>query len=139
MTIDPASERGAHALARLARERIAWFTSVTPQGQPQTLPVWFLWDDGEVLVYSFRRAVRNRNVADNPRVSFHLADDGQGDDLVILEGEARIDRSTPAARDNPAYLAKHAEWLAEYGWTPESFSEEYPVPIRLRPTKVRGV
>jgi len=139
MTIDPASERGAHALARLARERIAWFTSVTPQGQPQTLPVWFLWDDGEVLVYSFRRAVRNRNVADNPRVSFHLADDGQGDDLVILEGEARIDRSTPAARDNPAYLAKYAEWLAEYGWTPESFSEEYPVPIRLRPTKVRGV
>ena len=139
MTIDPASERGARALERLERERIAWFTSVTPDGQPQTLPVWFLWLDGEILVYSFKRAVRNRNIAHNPQVSFHLADDGKGDDLLIIEGEARIDPATPAGKDNPPYLAKYGEWLAQYGWTPEYFSDEYPVPIRLRPTKIRGL
>jgi len=139
MLIDAAAERGAHVLRRLENDRIAWFTSVTPEGQPQTLPVWFLWEDGEVLVYSFKRAVRNRNIATNPRVSFHLADDGEGGDLVILEGEARVDPVAPAGKDHPAYLAKYRDWITSYGWTPEYFSTEYPVPIRLHPTKVRGL
>lgn len=139
MAIDAASKRGRRVLERLATDRIAWFTSVTPAGQPQTLPVWFLWENDEVLIYSATNAVRNRNVAANPHVSFHLADDGEGNDLVILEGEARIDERTPPATEHHAYLARYDDWLASYGWTAEYFSSQYSVPIRLRPTKVRGV
>ena len=39
-----------------------------------------------------------RNIAANPRVSFHLEDDADGGDLVIVEGTARIDAGDALAR-----------------------------------------
>src|SRR5207244_1486430 len=89
--IDPTDTKGAHALERLSRELIGWLTTVTQAGQPQSMPVWFLWVDGEILFYSRAGALRNRNLESNPRVSFHLNDDGRGDDLISIDGEARFD------------------------------------------------
>ena len=134
--IDPDDPRGAHALERLERDLIGWLTSVNPDGQPQTMPVWFLWVDGEILVYSRRVAARNANLERNSRVSFHLDDDGRGDDIVSIEGEARFDRSYVAGKDNPPYLEKYRELLREYEWSPEKFTSDYPHPILIRATRV---
>lgn len=41
---DTTSEAGGHAERRLREERIAWLTTVRADGQPQSVPVWFLWD-----------------------------------------------------------------------------------------------
>jgi PPOX class probable F420-dependent enzyme len=101
------------------------------------MPVWFLWLDGELLVYSHRSAARNRNIDGNPRVSFHLNDDGRGEDVVSIQGIAQRDPSRPPGKDNPAYLAKYAELLREYDWTPQYFTAEYPHAIVIRPTRVR--
>ena len=95
VVFDGGSESDARALERLATDMIGWLTTVTPDGQPQTFPIWFLWEDGEVLIYSDRRAKRNVNIAGNPRVSLHLNDDGRGGDVVVVEGEARVDHTTP--------------------------------------------
>jgi len=40
-------EKPAHAAAaaRLQTEPVIWLTTVTPSGQPQSTPVWFLWED----------------------------------------------------------------------------------------------
>jgi PPOX class probable F420-dependent enzyme len=139
MTIDPGTKTGARALERLASDKIAWLTSVTPDGQPQSMPVWFLWlPEGELLVYSAKHAVRNRNVRANPKVAIHFSDDGDGGDIVSIDGEAVIDAPIPPASANEPYLAKYGAWIAEYEWTPESFAADYPVPLRIRPTKVRG-
>jgi PPOX class probable F420-dependent enzyme len=135
--IDPNDPRGAHALERLEREHTAWLTTVTPLGQPQTMPVWFLWQDGSILVYSFRTAVRNRNVAANPHVSFVLNTDDEGEDLVIIEAEAALVPDEVQGRDNPAFLAKYQALLDQYGWTHERFSTDYPHPVRITPTRVR--
>jgi len=131
---DATTERGARALARLETERVAWLTTVAPAGQPQTMPVWFLWADGEVLIYSDRRAHRNRNVAANLKVSLHL-DDRPGDVDVVIEGEARLDPDAPGVPDNPAYLQKYGPVIdASYGG-PSAFSQTYSVPIRIMPTR----
>ena len=77
---------------RLSRETVAWFTTVNPGGTPITLPVWFLWNgDDEILIYSLTNAARLRNIAANPRVSFHLDGDGHGGEVVVLEGTAAVD------------------------------------------------
>jgi PPOX class probable F420-dependent enzyme len=140
MVIDPATKIGARALERLANDRIAWLTSVAPDGQPQSMPVWFLWepDTGEILVYSQAGAIRNTNLRSNPKVSFHFSDDGSGGDIVSLDGEARLDEAGMRAVHDTAYLAKYGDWLKDYDWTPEYFSSAYPHPVRIRPTKVRG-
>jgi len=135
--IDAETKAGARALERLERERIAWLTTVTPEGQPQTLPIWFIWEDGTILLYSRKVAVRNANLRQNPRVAFHLSDDGAGGDIVEIEGEAVLDPDAPPPRDHARYLAKYSDLLAGSGWTPEYFSEAYPHPFRITPSLVR--
>ena len=135
--IDANDSKGAHALDRLRTERTGWLTTVTPHGQPQTMPVWFLWEDDGILVYSYRTAARNRNLASNPRVTFVLNTDDLGEDLVVIQGEAQIEPELPAGKDHEGFLAKYRPLLDDYGWTPERFSTDYPHPIRIRPTKVK--
>lgn len=134
MIFDSTTERGAHALERLTTEKVAWLTTVTAAGQPQTMPVWFLWSDGELLVYSDHRARRNVNLAANPKVSFHLADVA-GDDVVVVEGDARIDPDVPGVPDNPAYLAKYGPSIDATLGGPTKMAETYSVPIRILPTR----
>lgn len=138
MVFDTGSDSDRHALERLGGDMIGWLTTVTPEGQPQTLPIWFLWEDGEVLVYSDRRAKRNENLRSNPRVSLHLNDDGRGNDIVFIEGEARFDDATPRPQDHAAYNAKYGEWIRDMFAAPEEFTSVYNVPVRIRPTRARA-
>jgi PPOX class probable F420-dependent enzyme len=133
---DPETEKGAHALERLGTAKVAWLTTVTPEGQPQSMPVWFTWNGNEIVVYGDHRARRNANLAMNTKVGFHLPENGQGGDIVVIEGIARVDRDYPAVPDNGDYLAKYGDWVDGMGG-PATFAETYNVPIRITPT--RGV
>ena len=99
--------------------------------------MWFLWDDGSILVYSQPDTPKLRNIAANRRVALHLSDDGRGDDVVILSGRA-AESDDPPAHELPAYLGKYGELIERNGWTPESFAADYAVPVRIRPTGLRG-
>jgi PPOX class probable F420-dependent enzyme len=134
---DPTTGAGRSVIRRLEVELIAWLTTVTPDGRPQSSAVWFLWADGEILIYSRLGAPRTRNIAANGRVSVHLNSDAKGDDIVTLEAEARLDPAAPPAAANPAYLAKYHWLIVENGWTDERFATDYPDPIRIRPTRLR--
>lgn len=138
MVFDTGSDVDRHALERLATDTIGWLTTVTPDGQPQTFPIWFLWEDGEALIYSDKRAKRNVNIAHNPRVSLHLNDNGTGGDVVVLEGEARIDETAPHVPDHAAYLAKYGERIIASFNSAEEMATVYNVPIRIRPTRGRA-
>lgn len=137
MTPDPTTKAGARTIERLDSELIGWLTTTNPDGQPQSSPIWFLWVDGEVLIYSGKRAPRNGNVADRPLVAFNLNTDAVGGDVVTMEGEALVDLTYAPADQVPAYVAKYQGLLDDYGWTPEYFAAEYPLAIRVRPTRWR--
>ena len=114
MVFDTGSESDAHALARLGPDMIGWLTTVTPDGQPQTFPIWFLWEDGEALIYSDRRAKRNGNIAPT-RGSASTSTTTAG---AATSSSSRARRAwttrTPAARPHRAYLAKYGAWITEY-------------------------
>jgi PPOX class probable F420-dependent enzyme len=133
--LDPDTEKGAHALARLERSVAAWLTTVTPAGQPQSMPVWFVWTGTEVIVYGDHRARRNRNLEANPLVAFHLPDEGQGGDVVTFEATARIDPEYLPAGENAAYLAKYATSIDAAFGGPAKFSAIYSMPIRITLTR----
>ena len=137
MIFDSATDRGAHARERLDTAFAAWLTTVTPEGQPQSTPIWFTWDGTELLIYGDHRAKRNRNLEANPRVSFHLPDDGRGGDIVMIEGTATIDPDYPPVGENERYLAKYGPTIDRFYGGPAGFGQTYSMPIRIRPT--RGV
>lgn len=138
MVFDTGSASDEHALERLRTDMIGWLTTVRPDGQPQTFPIWFLWENGELLIYSDRRAKRNENIRANPHVSLHLDDDGRGNDIVIVEGEARIDGSAPPVTEHAGYLAKYRRWIDEFLTSPDEMATIYNVPLRIRPTRGRA-
>jgi len=132
------ADRGnAHAEARLRREKIAWLTTVRRDGQPQSSPVWFLYVDGAIVVYSKPTTQKVRNVQANPKVAVHLRDVDEGSDIVSIEGIAEIDESYPAAAAIPAYVTKYRAMIKDINMDPDSFAKSYSVPVRIRPTKIR--
>lgn len=123
---------------RLDREELIWLTTVRGDGQPQTSVVWFLLENGEILVYSKRDTIRQDNVVANPSVSLNLNSDSDGGSVVTIEGTARLDPGSPRASENPPYLGKYLARIEGNGWTPDSFSNDYPVPIRITVDRVRS-
>jgi len=99
---DTTTEAGKRAETRLKEEKVAWMTTVRSDGQPQTVPVWLLWDDEEILIYSQPNRQKLRNITRNPRVGLDLNSNEQGNDVVRLEGTASIDEDAPCrARSHP--------------------------------------
>ncbi len=135
--IDFSTDLGKRAQDRLEREIIAWLITVGGDGTPQPSPIWYLWDDDTVLIYSRPNTPKVRNVQRHPQVAFHLEGNNRGGDIIILTGEASVD-DTPPVDQNPAYLAKYANAIIGIGMTNESFAAAYSVPIRFRPTRLRG-
>jgi PPOX class probable F420-dependent enzyme len=134
--------RPAHAAAdaRLRAEPIMWLTTVNAAGQPQSTPIWFLWDGAEFLIYGSADGPKTRAIENNPLVSLHLEGNGTGGGIVIFEGRARLD---PAGQPGqpadavPEYVAKYRERIESYGWTLKSFVRDYPHVIKVTPTRAR--
>ena len=135
--LDLSAEASAALQERLRTESIAWITTVTADGQPQSSPVWFLWDDGEFLVYAQPRSWKVRNIRAHPKVSLHLNSDAGGGRVVTFEGSARIGEGDPLAHEAAAYLAKYREGIAGIGMTPEQMAAEYSTALRITPSRIR--
>jgi hypothetical protein len=68
----------------------------------------------------------------------HFNADEYGDDVVVLLGEARrAERPVPPERVK-AYQRKYRQAIAGLDMTPESFVQDYSVPIWVRPKALRG-
>jgi hypothetical protein len=62
---------------------------------------------------------------------------GQGGDIVVCLGEARVSDEPPADRV-PYYVTKYGGLIGRYQWTPESFAADYSVPVRIEISRIRG-
>jgi PPOX class probable F420-dependent enzyme len=136
--IDTTNEFGARVQQRLSGEQVIWLITVGTDGTPQPSPVWFLWNDQTILIYSRPNTPKLRNISHNPKVALHFDSDGQGGNIVVLTGEARIDENTQPADQVTTYLAKYQASINRLGMTPRSFADTYSVAISVRPNNVRG-
>jgi PPOX class probable F420-dependent enzyme len=123
---------------RLTGEGVGWLTTAGADGQPQSSPVWFIWDGASLWLRSQAHAGKVRNIKANPRVAFHLADDGQGGNIITIEGTASVDAEPPDQLLD-AYFAKYGEAIRTgLQTTPEQLAADYPITIRVRPTRTRA-
>lgn len=136
--IDFSTPFGERAAGRLAKETVAWLTTVGADGTPQPSPVWFLWDGETALIYSQPNTPKVRNIERRPQVALNLDGDGHGGNIIVLTGEARLDPATPPGDQHPAYLAKYGDDIVRIGMDAARFAAAYSVPIRFTPTRLRG-
>lgn len=55
--------------AFLTEANIAVLGTVASKGRPHAAPVWYLYDDGEIIVSTGRGSQKHRNVERNPEIS----------------------------------------------------------------------
>jgi PPOX class probable F420-dependent enzyme len=135
---DFGTDFGKRALQRLETEQVVWLTTVTANGTPLPSPVWFLWQDDAVLIYSQPRAPKVRAIRQNSAVALNFNTAYHGDNMVVFRGVAEVVEPSPPANSNAAYIVKYEEGLKSFGATPEEFAADYAQLIRVELTRLRG-
>jgi PPOX class probable F420-dependent enzyme len=131
------SERRSHVEARLSSDPLAWLTTVSPDGQPASVPVWFLIrEDESILVYSRPNQLKLRNIAQNPRVALGLDGTAIGRDVIRLHGTAHPAEDIPPAHQNPPYVAKYADLMSTVFGTADQMAALYSVALLVVPTRL---
>ena len=137
--IDLTSTFGRAVEQHLKNQYVIWLTTVDSHLTPQPRPVWFVWDDDSVLIFSQARAHKVAHIRKNPNVALHFNTDETGDKhVIVFTGEALIDADCPPAHEVPAYFEKYKDGIVGLDMTPEDFSRDYSIAIRIRPAEVRG-
>lgn len=134
---DSSTPYGEKVRRRLRDDLVVWLTTVGRDGTPQPNPVWFVWDGETILVYNRADARRLAHVRERPAVSLNF-DSAGGGDIVVVAGRAELTEGEPAPHEHPEYLAKYGQAMQRVSGSLEAFSRAYPVPLRIRPFRVRG-
>lgn len=71
-------------------------------------------------------------------LNFDTHGEGEGEDIVIIEGTAEIDPEAPPAAQVPTYVERYDQLVAALGMTWSSFCDHYRFPVRILPTGCRG-
>ena len=135
--LDPTDPKHARADDKLRHEIALWLTTVTPEGQPQSTPIWFHWDGSTFLFYSKPETPKLLNIAVNPKVALHLVGDPEGEDVITIEGVAALYPAAPPSDGLPAFAEKYRSAIDGFGWTPAGMAADYSVAVRVTPTRFR--
>jgi len=114
-----------------------WFTSVRADGQPECVPVWFMWrDDDTILIYSQPTAQKLRKIQVNSKVAMALDVSDLGRDNIRMNGVAAVSEGELSAANNEAYLAKYLERICALFESPERFSGIFSVALIVTPHRI---
>ncbi len=132
--LDTTTDAGGPA-GRLREEEVAWMPTVRGDGQPQSVPVWFLWDGEGFLIYSREGRQKLKNIAGNPRGGINLNSNETGGDVVRVEEPAEIAEDAPPADEVEAYVEKYRRSIARIGFDVGGFARVYSVAVRVTPER----
>lgn len=133
--LDLTQARDAHVDARLRSEPIIWLSTVRPDGRPHLVPVWFLWDGATILIFSQPGVQKVRNLRHNRRVTLALNAADDGEDIVIVEGEARLLPAGTVDATLPLYAAKYEQLMARIKTDAATMAADYSQAIRITPIR----
>jgi len=135
---DIAVPKDAHVVERLRTELIVWLSTVRADGTPNLSPVWFLWEDPTILIFSQPKKQKVNNIRRNPNVMLGLETLNYGDDVVMVEGRAELVDDPDVSMALPGYIEKYGKLIERMNVTPEQIAAEYSQVIRITPTKFRS-
>ena len=126
-----AGATAGRVLPMLETGRVAWLSTVQPDGRPHLVPAWFWWDGEALLVWSKPDAVKVRNLRADPRLMLAVGDAGADFSVGLVEARAElVDAAVP-----DGFLAKYAGDLAAGGLDEAAFRATYTQAIRILPAR----
>ena len=107
--------------------------TVGPGGRPQATPVWFLVEDGRILINTARGRLKLRNMETNPRVALTVVDPRNVYRYVQIQGRVVRMDTAQAARDIDRLSRRYRGRPYEY---PGGQRPEDRVSVWIRPVRV---
>lgn len=90
--------------------RTVWVSTTRPDGRPHSVPVWFLWENGDQPGIVFLTSGETQKRHNLEKQAWTVVHAGDGDDTYILEGEAeRLTDPAELERLNRAYMEKYVD------------------------------
>jgi len=75
----------------MGRERLASFATVSSEGKPHVVPVFFTYESGKVYIQTDRESAKVQNILNNNNVAIAVYSE---EEAVIIRGKGRVvDRS----------------------------------------------
>ena len=136
--LDLTQTKDSHIDQRLRQELIIWLGSVKSNGNPHLVPVWFLWDGHQIIILSQPGNQKIRNIQHNSHVTLALEAVNDGDDIVMLDGEAKLVDTPLDEKTLQVYASKSAQKLQSMGWSIETMSKDYSQLITITPTRFKS-
>ena len=124
--------------ARLEADTLIWLTTIDNRGRPQPSLVWYLWENGEVLVYSRPHTQKVGNIAARPQVALNFNSNEGGGDMTVIQGTARLVDDAPPPHLNEPYIARYHDRIQRLNSTPEEYIGPYSQAIRITLDSARG-
>lgn len=112
--------------AQLGREQIIWLATSRADGRPHLVPMWFVWHDERIYLWTTAGSQKMTNLERNRRAALSLPDTTN---VLIIEGVVNFPRG--AVIDLAA-----REFLDKYGWDPLDDQQEPWRLVEIIPTKV---
>ena len=132
--LDPSVAGHAHAACRLSAAPILWLTTVSPDARPHSVPVWFLWTDPHMTVFSRPDTAKVERLRSNPAVSMSLDSAVGGGDIVLAEGDAELVTMHDVADGLAAFERKYAPLFG--GQSFADWLDLFSQPIRVTASKI---
>ncbi|MEX2238334.1 MAG: TIGR03618 family F420-dependent PPOX class oxidoreductase [Dehalococcoidia bacterium] len=119
----------------LAEANIAVLATIDRRGKPHAAPIWYLYEDGEIIMSTGRNSIKHRNIGSYPDVTFVVDRREIPYYAVMVHGMARI---IPKPLDAERRLRMATRYLGEdlAKRYIESRPDEDSVTIRLRPERI---
>jgi PPOX class probable F420-dependent enzyme len=110
---------------------LAHAATIGPDGEPQTQPVWFLWNGTHLLISHTKARQKYRNLRREPRVALVIVDPSDPYRYIEVRGTVEIeDDPTGELIDQLSRRYENEPWKHQPG--------EERVILKVTPTKVMG-
>lgn len=107
--------------------------TIRKDGSPHLTPIWYMVDEGKLIVNTTTERVKYRNITRDPRVSF-LVDNGYT--YVIVEGRARIAKERDANKDIEALAIRYTGEEAGRNSARERYWKDTRASIEIVPERI---
>ena len=127
--------------AFLAHASVARVATISSDGRPHVTPLWFLWRDGAVWLYSLVRSRRWTDLVERPDAAVVVDD---GDDFGTLRGvEIRgcvttVGEQPRVGTADPLLAPVEQGYLDKYGGDPQSMYDGRHAWVRIAGDEIRS-
>ncbi|MCL4264411.1 MAG: pyridoxamine 5'-phosphate oxidase family protein [Anaerolineae bacterium] len=118
----------------LSQPVIVRLTTIRPDGYPHTIPIWFMLDEDELVLFSVRDNRKVKNALANPKGCITIGGDPVGSPCYLIDGDLVVEDDPD--HDMATRITRHYEEPDKAEEYLQSWRNEDFVVLRLKPKRV---